>query len=162
MWISKQLKSHALVDNVVYQKDLVERLNSNLQKATYVLMGLAALLLVVTLVLINNTVRLSVYSRRFVIHTMKLVGASWGFIRRPFMLRALWIGLSAGILANGVLAAGLHTLWNYDPNLLRYIPLEDALLTGVAVVASGLLLTLVCTFVSVGRYLGMRESDLYE
>lgn len=162
LWISKQLKAHSLVDNVVYQKDLVERLNSNLQKATYVLLGLASLLLVVTLVLINNTVRLSVYSRRFVIHTMKLVGASWSFIRRPFMMRSFWIGLSAGILANGVLAAGLHTLWNYDPNLLRYIPLEDALLTGVAVLASGLLLTLVCTFVSVGHYLSMREGDLYE
>ncbi|MBQ8969321.1 MAG: permease-like cell division protein FtsX [Bacteroidaceae bacterium] len=162
LWISKRLRSNPLVSDVVYQKDLVERLNSNLHKATYVLLGLAALLGLVTLVLINNTVRLSVYSRRFLIHTMRLVGASWGFIRRPFMLRALWIGLTAGFVADGILLGSIHALWQYDPTMQNYVTLPDVGLTTLSVMVCGLLLTLVCTFISVSHYLGMRESKLYE
>ena len=162
LWISKRLKSNKLVTDVIYQKDLVDRLNRNLRKATYVLLAMAGLLLLVTLVLINNTVRLSVYSRRFVIHTMRLVGASWGFIRRPFMIRAMWIGLAAGVLADLVLVVGLRGLWQYDPSMTNYITYENIGITLVAVLVCGLLLTLLCTFISVSHYLGMRESDMYE
>ena len=161
LWISKRLKSNKLVSDVIYQKELVERLNSNLRKVTYVLLGLAILLLLVTLVLINNTVRLSVYSRRFSIHTMKLVGASWGFIRRPFMLRSMWIGLTAGFLADAVLLGGIHTLWNYDPMMQQYVTMENVGITALAVLVCGLLLTLLCTYISVSHYLGMREGELY-
>ena len=161
LWISKRLKSNKMVTDVIYQKELVERLNSNLRKVTYVLLGIVGLLLLVTLVLINNTVRLSVYSRRFLIHTMKLVGASWGFIRRPFMLRALWIGLAASVLADGVLLGGMHSLWQYDPTMQAYVTQENAIITAVAVLACGLLLTLLCTFISVSHFLSMREGELY-
>ncbi len=162
LWISKRLKSNKMVTDVVYQKELVENINKNLHKVTYILLGLAILLLLVTLVLINNTVRLSVYSRRFIIHTMKLVGASWGFIRRPFMLRSMWIGLVAGILADALLLGGLRALWNYDHSMSEYVTLENVGITALAVVVSGLLLTLLCTFISVSHYLSMREGDLYE
>ena len=162
LWISKRLKSNKLVTDVIYQKDLVDRLNKNLRKTTYVLLAMAGLLLLVTLVLINNTVRLSVYSRRFVIHTMRLVGASWGFIRRPFMIRAMWIGLVAGVLADLVLVGGLHALWQYDPSMQNYVTMQNVGITLLAVLACGLLLTLLCTFISVSHYLGMRESDMYE
>ncbi|MCD8284717.1 MAG: permease-like cell division protein FtsX [Prevotellaceae bacterium] len=161
LWISKVLRENPQVSDVVYQKDIVERLNSNLHKISYVLLGVAVVLMLITLVLINNTVRLSVYSRRFVIHTMKLVGASWGFIRRPFMARAFWIGLSSGILADAALLAGLRLLWEYDRTMTEYVPLENILITGASVMVCGLLLTLICTFVSVGHFLGMRESELY-
>ena len=161
LWISKRLKSNKMVTDVIYQKELVERLNSNLRKVTYVLLGIVGLLLLVTLVLINNTVRLSVYSRRFLIHTMKFVGASWGFIRRPFMLRALWIGLAASVLADGVLLGGMHTLWQYDPTMQAYVTQENAIITAVAVLACGLLLTLLCTFISVSHFLSLREGELY-
>lgn len=161
LWISKRLKSSQMVSDVIYQKELVENLNSNLRKVTYVLLGLAVLLLLVTLVLINNTVRLSVYSRRFIIHTMKLVGASWSFIRRPFMLRAMWIGLTAGILADAVLLCGIHTLWNYDATMQLYVTMDNAIITALSVLVCGLLLTLLCTFVSVSHYLGMKEGELY-
>ncbi len=162
LWISKRLKSNKLVTDVIYQKEIVESLNKNLHKVSYILLGVAILLLLVTLVLINNTVRLSVYSRRFVIHTMKLVGASWGFIRRPFMLRSMWIGLAAGVLADAVLLAGIHALWKYDPSISEYVTMESIGITTLAVLVSGLLLTLLCTFISVSHYLGMREGDLYE
>ncbi|MBQ8050148.1 MAG: permease-like cell division protein FtsX [Bacteroidaceae bacterium] len=162
LWISKRIKTNELVTDVIYQKELVENLNRNLHKVTYILLGLAILLLLVTLVLINNTVRLSVYSRRFVIHTMRLVGASWGFIRRPFMIRSLWIGLTSGILADIVLLGGVRALWNYDHSVAEYITLENLGITALAVLVCGLLLTLVCTFISVSHYLGMREGEMYE
>lgn len=162
LWISKRLKSQSKVSDVIYQKDLVESLNRNLHKVAYILLGMAALLGLVTLVLINNTVRLSVYSRRFIIHTMRLVGASWGFIRRPFMLRAMWIGLAAGILADAVLVGGVHTLLQYDPSTIEYVTPENVGITLLSVLVFGLLLTLLCTFASVSHYLGMREGEMYE
>ena len=162
LWISKRLKNHKMVSEVVYQKDLVESLNRNLHKVAYILLGMAVLLGLVTLVLINNTVRLSVYSRRFIIHTMRLVGASWGFIRRPFMSRALWIGLSAGILADAVLLGGWHALLQYDSSMIEYVTVENICITALSVLVFGLLLTLLCTFVSVSHYLGMREGEMYE
>lgn len=161
IWISKKLKADKEVADVMYQKDLVESLNNNLQRISFVLLALAGLLMIITLVLINNTVRLSVYSRRFIIHTMKLVGASWGFICKPFLARAFWIGLSAGLLADAVLAAGMHALWNYDASMSEYVTLTDMGITAIAVMVAGLLLTLLCTFFSVAHYLGMREGELY-
>jgi len=92
---------------------------------------------------------------------MKLVGASWGFIRRPFMLRALWIGLAASVLADGVLLGGMHALWQYDPTMQAYVTQANAIITAVAVLACGLLLTLLCTFISVSHFLSMREGELY-
>lgn len=80
-WITKELKSNAKVTDITYQKDLMDQVNDNLKKTSVVLLVLAALLTFVSFSLVNNTVRLSVYARRFSIHTMKLVGASWGFIR---------------------------------------------------------------------------------
>lgn len=162
LMISKMLKKNKLVADVMYQKDLVDHLNANLQRIMIVLVTLAALLLLISIVLINNTVRLSVYSRRFVIHTMKLVGASWAFICRPFLVRAWWIGLVAGVLADGVLLAALHALYGYDPSLSEFVTLNDVYITSGAVLVSGLLITLLCTFISVSHYLGLREGDLYE
>ncbi len=161
LWISKELKTKALVADVVYQKDIVENLNNTLHKISYILLTISIVLLIITLVLINNTVRLSVYSRRFVIHTMRLVGASWGFIRRPFMLRSLCIGLIAGILACATLGGALHMLLQYDSSLAVFLPMQNILITGGCVLASGLLLTLVCTYISVSHFLSMRESELY-
>lgn len=161
LWISKRLKSNQLVSDVIYQRELVENLNRNLRKVTYALLGIAILLLGVTLVLIHNTVRLSVYSRRFIIHTMRLVGASWSFIRKPFMMRAMWIGLAAGILADAVLMVSIHALWNYDATIHLYVTTGNVVFTLFSVLICGLLLTLLCTFVSVSHYLGMKESELY-
>ena len=102
-WIAAELKNNEKVADVAYQVDLMDSVNRNLAKLNLLLLALALLLTFVSFSLINNTVRLSVYSRRFVIHTMKLVGASWGFIRRPFMRQALTIGIIAALIAIAVL-----------------------------------------------------------
>lgn len=159
--ITAGLKKDTTVEDVIYQRELVDAINENLKRLSYVLLTLAGLLAIVSLALINNTVRLSIYSGRFVIRTMKLVGASWGFIRRPFMGRSFRLGFLSGLLADGVLFAGVHGLLRYDPSLEQYISAEMLATVGGAVLLFGLLLTLGCTYFSVNKYLRMKASDLY-
>ena len=145
-WIIEELKEkYPAVTDVNYHKDLVDNLNRNLNKIT--------LVLVVLIGLINNTVRLSIYSRRFLIHTMKLVGASWSFIRRPFMMRSLCIALISALLADGVLLAGVHSALTYDAALRQFIPNESLLLMGLSVFVLGILIMLLCTYLSVTHLL---------
>ncbi len=99
VWISKELKKYPKVSDISYQKDLIEAVNRNLTKIGMAMLVLAILLTFVSFSLINNTVRLGIYARRFSIHTMKLVGASWGFIRRPFVWSAVGVGVIAAPLA---------------------------------------------------------------
>lgn len=160
-WIVKELRKERSVSDIVYQKDIIETLNSNLQHITVVLLLITALLCVISLSLINNTVRLSVYSRRFIIHNMKLVGARWGFIRRPFMLRSLWIGLTASLLAIGVIVAGVDWLRKYEIELENFLTWDNVEITIITIVCFGLFITLLCTYISVTHYLRMRESELY-
>lgn len=159
--IARELKGMWQVSDVVYQGDLVENLNSTLHKAIIVLAILAALLTVISIVLINNTVRLSVYARRWSIHTMRLVGASWFFIRRPFLRRSLSIGLTSATLANALLLAGIHWAVKQDAYIGTIITTDIMLTMVAAVYVCGLLLTLICTWLSVGHFLRMRENEMY-
>lgn len=159
--ITASLKKSPCVEDVLYQKDLVDTVNENLRRVSYILLGLAVLLALVSFALINNTVRLSIHSGRFVIRTMKLVGAGWGFIRRPFMRRSLTLGLLSALLADAVLFGSAHALLRYDPSMAQYVRLDMLVAVGVLVLAFGLLLTLGCTWFSVGKYLRMRAGDLY-
>ncbi len=161
-WISKQLKTNNKVTDITYPQDLVESVNSKLQRINIVLLVLACLLLFVSFSLINNTVRLGMYARRFTIHTMKLVGASWGFIRAPFVRNAVAMGFLASLLAEGVLAGGLYELYLYEPDILAVLTIENILIMGGAVLLFGLLITLVCSWFSVNKYLRMKAGDLYK
>ena len=160
--ITRELKSLWQVADVVYQRDIIDNLNHTLRKATLVLAALAILLMIISVVLINNTVRLSVYARRQTIHTMRLVGASWGFIRWPFIKRSLGIGLVAAIIAIALLMAGVHWAEAQDSYVASIITGETLIAMVVSVLAAGLLLTLVCTWFSVGHFLRMRENEMYE
>lgn len=159
--VTSVLKKDKCVEDVIYQRELVDAINTNLHRLGYVLLTLAALLALVSLALINNTVRLSIFAGRFVIRTMKLVGASWGFIRRPFMWRSFRLGLLSGIAADGILLAGVHGLLQYDPSTAEYITAEMLAEVGAAVLLFGLLLTLGCTYFSVNRYLRLKAAELY-
>lgn len=161
-WITRDIKSQPIVLNVVYQKDLIDSLNQNLQKVSLVLLILAALLTFVSFGLINSTVKMSLYANRFLIHTMKLVGARWSFIRRPFLARSFWIGLISAILANGVLIAGIHLFVHYDPVLENIITLHMVAIMGGAVLLAGILLTLTCSYFSVNKFLKMKAGELHE
>lgn len=160
-WISRQLRDMKTVADVMYQKDLVENLNSNLRHVSLVLLVIAGLLVLVSVSLIHNTVLLSVHSHRFTIHTMKLVGARWSFIRRPFMLRSLGTGVLSALLADVVLLGGIWWAARYDAAILQYVTGTNVLLMLACVLLCGLLLTSVCTYLSVTRYLRMREERMY-
>lgn len=161
-WITRDIKAQSIVLNVVYQKDLIDNLNSNLQKVSLVLLILAALLTFVSFGLINSTVKMSLYANRFLIHTMKLVGARWSFIRRPFLSRSFWIGLTSAILANGVLLTGIHLFLRYDPVLENIITLNIVLIMAGAVFLAGILLTLTSSYLSINKFLKMKAGELHE
>lgn len=161
-WITRDIKAQSIVLNVVYQKDLIDNLNNNLQKVSLVLLILAALLTFVSFGLINSTVKMSLYANRFLIHTMKLVGARWSFIRRPFLSRSFWIGLTSAILANGVLLTGIHLFLHYDPVLENIITLNIVLIMAGAVFLAGILLTLTSSYLSINKFLKMKAGELHE
>ena len=160
-WISAELRRNPRVTDVAYQEDLMDKVHDNLQKINAVLLVLAVLLTCVSFSLVSNTVRLNVYSRRFLIHTMKLVGASWGFIRRPFMRSAMWVGLAAAVFACAILGGGVYALYCYEPAILLVITWRELAVTGAAVVVFGIAITMLCSFFSVNRFLRMTAGELY-
>lgn len=161
LWISQELRDEKLVADVMYQKDLVESLNRNLHRASYFLLGIALVLIVISLSLIHNTVRLGIYSHRFVIHTMKLVGAKWSFIRRPFLVRSFWVGIASAVIADAFILGAIHWAATYDGAVLHYVTMQNMAITAASVFVIGLLITLLCTYISVTRCLHKRESELY-
>jgi len=161
-WISDELRKNTKVADVSYQVDLMDTVNRNLAKLNILLLVLALLLTFISFSLINNTVRLSVYSRRFLIHTMKLVGASWGFIRKPFMQQGLLVGVIAAVIAILVLGGAMYALYSYEPGILRIITWRELVITAVAVLAFGLVITLTCSYISVNRFLRMPAGELYK
>ena len=147
-WISDELRKNAEVTDVAYQVDLMDSVNRNLAKLNILLLVLAVLLTFISFSLINNTVRLSVYSRRFLIHTMKLVGASWGFIRRPFMRQGALVGVIAALIAIIVLGGGIYALYYNEPNILAIITWRELVITALAVLVFGLVITLTCSIIN--------------
>jgi cell division transport system permease protein len=162
VWISNELKALPKVSEIAYQKDLIEAVNKNLAKISLVLLVLAVLLTIVSFSLINNTIRLGIYARRFSIHTMKLVGASWGFIRGPFVRKAMGLGVLAAIIACAVLAGFVYALYVYEPEVLTVLTWREMTITGIAVLLFGLLITSMCAGISVNKFLRMKAGDLYK
>lgn len=161
-WIAKELQNNPKVTDVAYQVDLMDSVNRNLTKLNLLLLGLAVLLTCVSFSLINNTVRLSVYSRRFIIHTMKLVGASWSFIRRPFMNQALLVGVIAALLAIAVLGGLFYGLYYYEPNIVAVISWRELAITAASVLLFGIIITAACSYISVNKFLRMSAGELYK
>ncbi len=161
-YISKELKNYPKVSEVKYQKDLIDSVNTNIAKISIVLLTLALLLTIVSFSLINNTVRLSIYARRFSIHTMKLVGASWGFIRAPFVRRYMLLGLLAALLACCALGGAIYALFMYEPGILDVLTWDVLAITAGVVVFFGLFITGICSTISVNKFLKMKAGDLYK
>ena len=161
-WIARELKKKREVTDVAYQQDLMNRVNSNISKLSLVLLVLAVLLTFISFSLINNTVRLNVYAQRFKIHTMKLVGASWGFIRRPFLTRAFTVGMTASVLAILILTGALYALLQYEQGLTAVLSWDVIALTAASVLFFGMVITLLCFYISVNHFLRMKAGTLYK
>lgn len=149
------------VSEVVCQQSLVEALNSNLNKISIFLAALISLLLFISFVLINNTVRLSVYSRRFTIHTMKMVGATKAFIRRPFVLESIFQGLFASFLAVIFILCSLVFLKGQFSQLFSVFTIGMLLTVILIVVGAGLLICTLSTVVTVNKLVSLDKAELY-
>lgn len=159
--IEKMIKKNTNIQDVLYQRELIDLVNDNIRNISLVLLVLAVVLALISFALINNTIRLAIYSKRFLIHTMKLVGASWGFIRRPFLRRNIWSGVLAGIMADAILMGTAYWLVSYEPELIRVITPEVMLLVSGSVLIFGVVITFLCAYLSINKYLRMKASTLY-
>ena len=159
--VKKAVSASPLVDEVVYQQSLVEALNANLSKISSVLAIFIALLLFISFVLINNTVRLSVFDRRFSIHTMKMVGATRGFIRAPFLVQALFQGLFSAILAIIMLLAILFVVRSEFVQLFEIFRMELLLSVMGIVTVCGVAICMTSTLFVVNRLISLNKDELY-
>lgn len=159
--IEDKLLRNKNIKEVIYQKDLMNSVNESLKKAGAAMLLFLVLLTIISWSLISNMVRLSIYSKRFLLHTMKLTGATWNFIRKPFIITNIWIGFFSGIMANALLGASLYLLLDRMPALTHYLPLEGVAVVGAAVMLFGIIICSLCAFRSVNRFLRMRNNDLY-
>ena len=160
--LADSLKADSRVDDVAYQADQIDDVNRNVQRISLILLVLSVLLIIVCYSLISNSVRLGVYSRRFTIHTMKLVGARWSLIRHPFLKRSIVIGLVASLLACLVLGALVYLLYRYQPGAQELIGHFELAIVAAAVFVAGFFLMLFCTLLSVNKFLRMTAGELYK
>lgn len=155
------LKGNADVVDVIYSKDLIKSVNDNIRKASIVLFIIAALFTYISFALINNTVRLTIFSKRFIINTMKLVGASWNFIRRPFLSQGLTLGIVSAMIADGLIMGGIYWLHKFEPQISAIVNWQAIAIVTAAVFVFGMVITFLCTFFSLNKYLKMSSNDLY-
>jgi cell division transport system permease protein len=153
--------SHEGVKEVYYQKSLVHLINKNLRRISLFLSSVSILLLIITIALINNTIRLSVYSKRFTIRSMQLVGATRGFIRRPFLYKSLFQGLFSALLALVILTAIITALWKNLPELQAITSQRMLLILYGFVILLGLLVSGISTYIVVNKYLRLKPDKLY-
>lgn len=159
--VKNEIMKSPLVDEVVYQQSLVDKLNTNLRKISMVLGVFIVLLLFISFVLINNTVRLNVFSRRFTIHTMRLVGATKPFIRAPFLVQAVFQGLFSALLATLMLVGILFFVRSEFAQLFEVFRLDMLLIVIGVEILAGVLICVVSTALVVGRLVSLSKDELY-
>ena len=160
-FVRRTLSASDKVEEVEYQQSLVETLNANLAKISLVLGVFILLMLFISFVLINNTVRLGVFSRRFTVHTMQLVGATRRFIRKPFMNGALLQGLVSSVLALVALAGVLALLRRSFPQMFAVIEMRSLLIVAGTVIVCGVTICLLSTYLVVNKLVSLDKDRLY-
>ncbi len=159
--VADMLRGYKTVRDVHFEQDMVNLIHNNIRKISIVLLCFSAMMLLVSLTLISNTVRLMVYSKRFLIRTMQLVGATRNFIRRPFVARGLAQGLIGACIANAMLAAVIFVSARELPDVISFSNTYVVLTLFAIVFILGILMTLFSTIASVNKYLSLRTADLY-
>lgn len=159
--IEKDLQKFSQVKEVFYQKSLVHLINENVRRISLIILVFSGLLFLIALTLINNTIRLSIYSRRFIINTMQLVGATRGFIRRPFVLKSMLFGTYSAVIAILMLTGVIYALQQELPEITI---LQDLKMIGalfILVILLGMFINSISTFFAVNKFLRMRTDELY-
>ena len=159
--IEKKIRNYTSVSELLYRKDMMEMVHNNMKRLGLILLTLAVVLMIISFVLISNTIRLLIYSKRFLIHTMKLEGATSGFIRRPFVKYNMVSGIFASILAILMLTGALYYLQNELKGFIQILDMQTLLLVYVAVFALGIVLSVIATIFAVNKYLRMGIDKLY-
>jgi len=159
--IEKYVLEYPFVKEVYYQESLLFLINENVRKISLFLLVISAFLFLIALTIINNTIRLSIYSRRFLIRTMHLVGATRAFIRRPFIIQSAFHGLLAALIAMSLLMGLLYLIEKEFFRMFTFESTKLLLLLGVSLIVIGVLINIVSTFFSVNKYLSISEDKLY-
>ncbi len=159
--IEKYVLEYSFVKEVYYLKSLLFLINENVRKISLFLLVISSFLFLIALTIINNTIRLSVYSRRFLIRTMQLVGATRAFIRKPFLMQSAFHGLLASLIAMSLLMGLLYLIEKEFFLMFSSGSTELLLLLGVSMMVTGILISIISTFFSVNRYLSISEDKLY-
>jgi cell division transport system permease protein len=154
-------KHQSIIKEIVYQKDMINSLNKNANAIAFFILIFSGALLVVAIALINNTIRLSIYSQRFLIRTMYLVGATRTFISKPFIFKGVRQGIIAGIIAGGLLAGFLILSTRFIPDLLQLQDENVLIVLFTALVLIGVIISALSAMLAVLRYLRLKTSDLY-
>lgn len=149
------------ITDITYQKDMIELLNNNINKLSFILSLIALVMLFISIVLINNTIRLSIYSKRFIINTMQLVGAKNSFIRRPFLKRSLINSITATILALLMLGGSTYFIQTQIGSTISLYHLEIIIPVSIIVFLISVIINYIATTMAVNRYLRMRTEQLY-
>lgn len=160
--IKNQLQKNTNVFEVYYQEDLVEKINSNVNRITIFLLAFCSLLLIIAFVLINNTIRLSVYSKRFLIRTMRLVGAKNSFIKKPFLINSLYQGLYGAIFAVFMLIGSLQLIQKEAMHILNISDLKVIGTVFLLIFIFGIFISWISTYLSVKKYIKLTEHKLYK
>ena len=162
VWIEKGLrKGTVAIDDIVYQIDLIQLVNDNIRRISFMLLGLAVVLMLISFALISNTIRLGAYSKRFIIHTMKLVGATPAFIRKPFIISNIINGIIGAFIAMALLSGCVYYLLTEFDNLYTLIDISSLFWVFVIVLLLGVVLTAISAWFAVNRYIRMDRDNLY-
>ena len=159
--ITNELSKNANVFEVYYQEDLIDKLNSNVNRLSFFLLIFCVLLFFIAFALINNTIRLSVYSKRFVIRTMRLVGATNSFIQKPFLSKGIYQGIYSSLFAIFMLIGAIQLVQGDTANMLNIDDLKIIGIVFLMILASGLFISIFSTFFAVRKFIKLNENELY-
>ena len=159
--LQQQLTKNDLIHEVFYQKDLVEKINENVRKMSIFLLSFCILLFILSFTLINNTIRLTVYSKRFLIRTMKLVGATNKFIKGPFLSDSIYNGIYSSLVAICMLLTVFQLLQSDMPDFLNIQDFKSMGIIFACIFVAGILFTWLSTFFALRKYLRIKESEIY-
>ena len=159
--VSQKIKAQTNVDDLLYRQEALDLVNDNLGRISAILLVLSLILLFISFTLIRNTIRLSIYSKRFIINTMRLVGATNSFIRRPFIIKNIVDGIFAGLLANALIMGLLYYVGEQYADLRSVLQTQDLIYVFASVIILGIVITYLSTLLAVNHYLKMKANHLY-
>lgn len=159
--IVSQFNSRPCIEEITVHNDVIDAVNANIVTVYKILGSIAIALLIISFVLINNTIRLSIYARRFTIHTMKLVGSTGAFIRRPFLISSMWQGFAAGLVATVMLCCLLSGMTKVEVQIEGLVTVTEIATVAGLMIISGIIICVIAALMSTNRYLRLSYDEMF-